>query len=120
MRTIVISRYSMGFVGGTIFALLNILTQLGFSCTAVILGGQTLTNVSNGKLPVEASIVIVGILALILCFVGYNGASGHPASNAAMLKADQQPCTTGSGTRGWCSSSSSAASSAWPRTAAST
>nr|XP_031864356.1 uncharacterized protein CI109_000269 [Kwoniella shandongensis]KAA5531428.1 hypothetical protein CI109_000269 [Kwoniella shandongensis] len=72
LRTMVISRYSMGYVGGSIFALLNIITQLGFSTTAVILGGQTLTNVSNGKLPLEASIVIVGLLALVLCFVGYN------------------------------------------------
>ena len=53
----------------------KVLTNLtqGFSCTAVILGGQTLTNVSNGKLPLEASIVLVGFVALILCFVGYNG-----------------------------------------------
>ncbi|ORX37540.1 cytosine-purine permease [Kockovaella imperatae] len=72
LRTMVISRYSVGFVGATIFAIFNILTQLGFSCTAVILGGQTLTNVSNGKLPLEASIVLVGFTALILCFVGYN------------------------------------------------
>lgn len=71
LRTIVLSRYSVGFVGGTLFAILNILTQLGFSCTAVILGGQTLTNVSSQKIPLEASIVIVGFLALLLCFVGY-------------------------------------------------
>lgn len=63
----------MGYIGGSIFAFLNIITQLGFSCTAIILGGQTLTNVSEGKLPLEASIVLVGVLALILCFVGYNG-----------------------------------------------
>jgi purine-cytosine permease-like protein len=69
----VISRYSVGYIGGAIFAVFNILTQLGFSCTAVILGGQTLTNVSNGKLPLEASIVLVGVMALVLCFVGYNG-----------------------------------------------
>ncbi|WVQ82455.1 hypothetical protein IAT38_004584 [Cryptococcus sp. DSM 104549] len=72
LRTMVISRYSVGYVGGTIFAIFNILTQLGFSCTAVILGGQTLTNVSDGKLPLEASIVIVGVMGLALCFVGYN------------------------------------------------
>lgn len=71
LRTIVISRYAVGFAGGTLFALLNILTQLGFSCTAVILGGQTLTNVSSGAVPLEVSIVIVGFLALLLCFVGY-------------------------------------------------
>ncbi|KAL7418644.1 hypothetical protein Q5752_007103 [Cryptotrichosporon argae] len=71
LRTMVITRYSMGFIGGSIFAVLNILTQLGFSVTAVILGGQTLTNVSDGKLPLEAAVVIVGVMALILCFCGY-------------------------------------------------
>ncbi|WVR03012.1 hypothetical protein IAU60_000001 [Kwoniella sp. DSM 27419] len=73
LRTMVITRYSAGYVGATIFAFLNILTQLGFSVTAVILGGQTLTNVSNDKLPLQAAIVIVGVLALVLCFVGYDG-----------------------------------------------
>ncbi|WOO82974.1 Purine-cytosine permease fcyB [Vanrija pseudolonga] len=72
MRTMVITRYSVGYVGASIFSIFNILTQLGFSCTAVILGGQTLTNVSNNKLPLEASVVIVGVLALVLCFFGYN------------------------------------------------
>jgi purine-cytosine permease-like protein len=83
----VITRYSVGFVGGSIFAVLNILTQLGpftvslacahasrlkailalgFSVTAVILGGQTLTNVSDGKLPLAAAVVLVGIVSLIL------------------------------------------------------
>ncbi|WWC59846.1 uncharacterized protein I303_102408 [Kwoniella dejecticola CBS 10117] len=71
LRTMVITRYSVGYVGATIFSFLNILTQLGFSVTAIILGGQTLTNVSNDKLPLEASIVIVGFMALVLCFVGY-------------------------------------------------
>ncbi|GFZ52283.1 hypothetical protein JCM24511_10056 [Saitozyma sp. JCM 24511] len=71
LRTMVISRYSVGFVGGSIFSIFNILTQLGFSCTAVILGGQVLTNVSDGKLPLEASIVLVGFIALVLVFIGY-------------------------------------------------
>lgn len=39
---------------------------LGFSVTAVILGGQTLTNVSDGKLPLAAAVVLVGIVSLIL------------------------------------------------------
>jgi len=86
LRTMVISRYSVGYVGGTIFAFFNILTQLGFSCTAVILGGQTLTNVSDGKLPLEAAIVIVGVLALILCFVGYDGGSCPSSARAFWLK----------------------------------
>jgi purine-cytosine permease-like protein len=71
----VISRFSVGYVGGTIFAVLNILTQLGFSVLAVIVGGQTLINVSDGKIPLEASIVLTGFMAVVLCFVGYDGES---------------------------------------------
>jgi purine-cytosine permease-like protein len=43
-----------------------------FSVTGVILGGQTLGNVSNHKLPLQAAVVIVGILILVLSFFGYN------------------------------------------------
>lgn len=70
----------VGFVGGSIFSIFNILTQLGFSCTAVILGGQVLTNVSDGKLPLEASIVLVGFIALVLVFIGYEGESAYRPS----------------------------------------
>ncbi|KAL8277559.1 hypothetical protein RQP46_009991 [Phenoliferia psychrophenolica] len=70
LRTMVISRYSGGFAGGIIFSILNILTQLGFSVTCVILGGQTLASV-NGVLPLAAGVVIVSVCSLIICFFGY-------------------------------------------------
>lgn len=72
MRTMVITRYSAGYIGGTLFSLLNILTQLGFATTAVILGGQTLASVNPGTLPLVVGIIIVGICSLIPCFVGYD------------------------------------------------
>lgn len=52
------------------FSILNILTQLGFSVTCVILGGQTLASVGN-VLPLEVGIVIVSVVTLIICFFGY-------------------------------------------------
>jgi len=72
LRTMIITRYSSGYVGGTIYSILNILTQLGFSTTAVILGGQTLASINPGTLPLVVGIIIVGICSLIPCFVGYN------------------------------------------------
>ncbi|EIN10595.1 hypothetical protein PUNSTDRAFT_142573 [Punctularia strigosozonata HHB-11173 SS5] len=71
LRTMVITRYSVGYVGGAIFSILNILTQLGFSVIAVILGGQTLHAV-NHNLPLVVGVIIIGICSLLVCFVGYN------------------------------------------------
>ena len=59
----VVSRYSVGYVGGSIFSILNILTQLGFATTAVILGGQTLNGIS-GKLPLVVGVILVGVCSL--------------------------------------------------------
>ncbi|KAJ6508498.1 permease for cytosine/purines, uracil, thiamine, allantoin-domain-containing protein [Mycena sanguinolenta] len=72
LRTMIITRFSSGYVGCTIYSILNILTQLGFSVTAVILGGQTLASINPGTLPLVAGVVIVGIGSLIPCFIGYN------------------------------------------------
>lgn len=72
LRTMIITRYSSGYVGCTIYSILNILTQLGFSVTCVILGGQTLASINPGTLPLVAGVVIVGIGSLIPCFIGYN------------------------------------------------
>jgi purine-cytosine permease-like protein len=54
----VIGRFSFGYVGSVILSIFNILTQLGFSVTCVVLGGQTLASINN-TLPLPAGIVIV-------------------------------------------------------------
>lgn len=72
LRTMIITRFSSGYFGGTIYSVLNILTQLGFSTTAVILGGQTLANINPGSLPLVVGIVIIGVCCLVPCFIGYN------------------------------------------------
>ncbi|KAG2188208.1 hypothetical protein INT44_000960 [Umbelopsis vinacea] len=70
-RTMVISRFSFGYAGGVILSIFNILTQLGFSVTCVVLGGQTLASINN-TLPLTAGIIIVALCALIICFFGYD------------------------------------------------
>lgn len=72
LRTMIITRFSSGYVGGTMYSVLNILTQLGFSTTAVILGGQTLANINPGTLPLVIGIIIIGVCCLIPCFIGYD------------------------------------------------
>ena len=46
--------------------------RLGFSVTAVILGGQTLASINPGTLPLVVGIIIIGVLSVIPCFVGYH------------------------------------------------
>ena len=90
LRTMIITRFSSGYAGGTIYSILNILTQwaqliivfihdihdarsrLGFATIAVILGGQTLASIKPGTLPLVVGVIIVGVCSLIPCFVGYN------------------------------------------------
>ncbi|KAH7907851.1 cytosine-purine permease [Hygrophoropsis aurantiaca] len=72
LRTMVITRFSSGYFGGTIYSILNIITQLGFAVTAVILGGQTLANINPGTLPLVVGIIIIGVCCLVPCFIGYN------------------------------------------------
>ncbi|KAF8191258.1 permease for cytosine/purines, uracil, thiamine, allantoin-domain-containing protein [Pholiota molesta] len=72
LRTMIIARFSSGYVGGAIYSILNIITELGFSVLCVVLGGQALVAVNPGTLPLGGGIVIVGVLSLIPCFIGYD------------------------------------------------
>ncbi|KAF9225107.1 hypothetical protein BS17DRAFT_879253 [Gyrodon lividus] len=72
LRTMIITRYSSGYFGGTIYSILNILTQLGFSTTAVILGGQTLASIHTNGLPLVVGIILIGVCCLVPCFIGYD------------------------------------------------
>jgi len=51
---------------------LELVYRLGFAVTCVILGGQVLASVNPGTLPLTVGIILVGVLSLIPCFVGYD------------------------------------------------
>ncbi|KAI8066400.1 permease for cytosine/purines, uracil, thiamine, allantoin-domain-containing protein [Gongronella butleri] len=70
-RTMVVTRFSFGYVGGVILSIFNILTQMGFSVICVVLGGQTLASINN-TLPLPAGIVIIAVCSLVICFFGYD------------------------------------------------
>lgn len=50
----------------------NKLCRLGFSVTCVIVGGQTLAAVKPGTLSLTGGIIIIAVLSLVPCFIGYN------------------------------------------------
>ncbi|KAG8219210.1 cytosine-purine permease [Butyriboletus roseoflavus] len=72
LRTMIIARYSSGYLGGVFYSVLNILTQLGFATVAVILGGQTLASINANTLPLVVGIIIIGVCCLVPCFIGYD------------------------------------------------
>ncbi|KAF8977720.1 hypothetical protein BGZ46_007168 [Entomortierella lignicola] len=72
LRQMVISRFSFGWWGAVVLSVLNIITQIGFSVIAVILGGQTLVYVCGSGLPLTVAIIIVSIVTLLICFFGYD------------------------------------------------
>ncbi|KAG7445491.1 uncharacterized protein BT62DRAFT_987266 [Guyanagaster necrorhizus] len=70
--TMIIARFSSGYLGGIVYSILNVLSQLGFVVTCIILGGQTLASVNTGSLPLVVGVIIVSICNLIPCFIGYD------------------------------------------------
>lgn len=53
-------------------SLIYFFPRLGFATVAVILGGQTLAAVRPGTLSLTGGVVIVCVLSLIPCFIGYH------------------------------------------------
>jgi len=111
MRTMVITRYSYGYWGGTIISLLNVLTQLGFAVIAVILAGQVLHNI-NTNMPLVVGVILIGIISVLICFIGYDflhhyeryawlvsttiflmiyAIGGHKGYNISLQKASEDP-----------------------------
>ncbi|KAI0316074.1 cytosine-purine permease [Amylostereum chailletii] len=69
-RAMVHARYSWGFYGAMIPAILNVFTMQSFLILNTIIGGQTLASVSS-HLNATLGIVIISILTLIVMFLGY-------------------------------------------------
>lgn len=70
MRQMLQSRYSFGFWPALVPSFLNCLTLLGFLAINAILGGQTLSIASGSAMSWNVGIVVVGIISLILSFMG--------------------------------------------------
>ncbi|KAG1722635.1 permease for cytosine/purines, uracil, thiamine, allantoin-domain-containing protein [Suillus paluster] len=70
MRQMIQSRYSFGYFGIIIPAILNLIGLCGFNILNGILGGQALASVSS-NMSWNVGIVIIFIIALLISFMGY-------------------------------------------------
>ncbi|KAG2146353.1 permease for cytosine/purines, uracil, thiamine, allantoin-domain-containing protein [Suillus clintonianus] len=70
MRAVVQARFSFGYFGAIIPAVLNVLSLEGFLILNCIVGGQTIASLSP-RLDDTLGIVIVGIITLVVTFCGY-------------------------------------------------
>lgn len=63
LRTMVWSRYSMGWYPSKVIVVLNLIVMLGYSMLVCIIGGQVLSAVSpNGSMSVVVGIIIVAVI----------------------------------------------------------
>ncbi|KAG1732719.1 permease for cytosine/purines, uracil, thiamine, allantoin-domain-containing protein [Suillus lakei] len=70
MRQMIQSRYSFGYFGIIIPAILNLIGLCGFNILNGILGGQALASVSS-SMSWDVGIVIIFVIALLISFMGY-------------------------------------------------
>ncbi|KAH8678555.1 permease for cytosine/purines, uracil, thiamine, allantoin-domain-containing protein [Xylariales sp. PMI_506] len=70
LRQIAISRFTFGIWGSKINAFVNIVIELGFSVVMGIIGGQMVSALSDGVVPVWAGIIIMCFLAWFLSILG--------------------------------------------------
>src|SRR3989454_7027172 len=71
LRQMTISRFAFGWVGGIIMALFNVAACIGWSVVNVIIGGQLIAALSNGRVPGWAGILILAILTTFVSIFGY-------------------------------------------------
>jgi purine-cytosine permease-like protein len=56
----------------SIVAILNLISVVGFTVIAIIISGQTLSAVSDGKMTITVGIVLTGLLGMVVSFCGYS------------------------------------------------
>lgn len=71
LRTMIIPRYSFGWWPAKVLAILNVINQVGWGVVNCISGAAVLSDVGSHGIPMIASIIIVGIIAIVLGLFGY-------------------------------------------------
>ncbi|KAJ8502259.1 hypothetical protein ONZ51_g125 [Trametes cubensis] len=70
MRSMVLARYSWGYLGSILPSAFTVFSMQGFLILNCIIGGQTLASVSS-HLDDTLGIVIIGVISLLVTFCGY-------------------------------------------------
>jgi len=71
LRSMTISRFSFGWVGGIIMALFNVAACIGWSAVNVIVGAQLVVALSGGAIPLWVGIIAIAILTTLVSIYGY-------------------------------------------------
>ncbi|KAG5922676.1 hypothetical protein E4U42_005400 [Claviceps africana] len=70
LRQLSISRYSFGWWPNKLITLLNCIQQVCWAAVNCITGGLTLTAVSDGRVSLAPSVVILAVTSLLISFLG--------------------------------------------------
>ena len=71
LRQMIITRFSFGWVGASIIALLNVVACIGWATVNAIEGGQLITALSGGTINRPLSILAVATLTMMIGMYGY-------------------------------------------------
>src|ERR1700730_623561 len=71
LRQMTITRFSFGWVGAIIMALFNVAACIGWSAVNVIVGGQLITALSGGAIPLWVGILVIALLTTVVSIYGY-------------------------------------------------
>ncbi|KAI1614913.1 permease for cytosine/purines, uracil, thiamine, allantoin-domain-containing protein [Exophiala viscosa] len=71
LRAIATSRYSFGFWGAKVCAVINIVVNVGFAVVSLVLAGQLLSAVSDYKMTIDVGCVIVSLVSYLISFAGF-------------------------------------------------
>jgi NCS1 nucleoside transporter family len=71
LRQMTSARYSWGWYGAKLVALLNCVACVGWSIINTIAGAQTLETVADYKISAAAGVVIIAVVTLVLGIFGY-------------------------------------------------
>ncbi|KAL4872793.1 hypothetical protein BDV12DRAFT_210135 [Aspergillus spectabilis] len=69
-RTLIVSRYLVGFNPSKVCCVLNVLTNLGYGMMSSMVGGQILSKISDGAVSVVVGIIIVALVSLVVATFG--------------------------------------------------
>ncbi|RYO98455.1 hypothetical protein DL763_002191 [Monosporascus cannonballus] len=72
LRQMIQARYSFGRYLVSVPVILNLATLTGFCVITCVVGGQCLSAVRDGSVSEAVGIVIIGLLALLISFCGYD------------------------------------------------
>ncbi len=77
LRQMTISRFSFGWVGAIIMALVNVAACTGWSAVNAIVGGQLVEALSGGTVARPVAILVIAVLTTIISIYGYKHVHGY-------------------------------------------